>query len=324
MHLALITGGYSGESVISYLTAETLMKHWPSAYPKPIVIDIRKDGWFARFEGKEIAVDKNNFTVKLPKGIVHFKAAIIALHGAPGEDGKLQGYFDMLNIPYTTGNVLNMALTFNKKYTTSFLAQQQVSCAKSILVQQKDALDTTVTRIKNTLELPLFVKPNAGGSSIGITMVKQWDTLKKALEDAFKEDTNVIVENFLDGMEVGCGVLPMNGTIQALPPTEIVSANDFFDYKAKYHKESEEITPARLPEEDIKCIQAEAVRIYKLLNCKGIIRIDFKYLKNKPQVIEVNTVPGMSAESIVPQQLASANIPLTDAIKGIIDQALAG
>ncbi len=320
-NIAIVTGGYSGEAVISYKTAQTAFEHMDKLLFVPYLVDIRRDGWFVKIENQEMSIDKNDFSFVWQGQKINFACAYLALHGTPGEDGKLQGYFDMIGLPYNSGNTLNLSLTFNKKFTTSVLGMMGFGVAKSLLLRAQER-EMAFDEIVSQLSFPLFVKPNNGGSSIGISKVNAVEELKTALDKAYREDSEIIVEEFLAGKEYTCGVTYYQDKVTALPITEILSENDFFDFEAKYEGKSKEITPADLSNENTLLIQSTAERIYKALECKGNIRIDFILGAKGLFVIEVNTIPGMSAASIVPQQLKIAGIPLQEVITNQILSAI--
>ena len=319
--IALVTGGYSGEAVISYKSAETIQKNIDNDKWDCYLIDIRKDGWFyASPSGENIAVDKNDFSVTVTGNKINFDAVLIGLHGTPGEDGKLQGYFDCLKIPYTSCDAATSALTFNKRYTVAVAAFAGINVAKSVHLFKADA--SSAKEVLQQLELPVFVKPNNGGSSIGMSKISEPALLEAALEKAFREDEQVLVEEFIKGRELTIGLFRSKGKIITLPMTEIISKNDFFDYEAKYSGESDEVTPANVPADVADKIRSAAEKIYKVFNCKGIVRIDFIYdeAKAEPYMLEINTVPGQSAASIVPQQVAAMNWNLKEFYTALIEE----
>ncbi len=320
-NIAIVTGGYSGESVISYRTAKTAIDNIDTNLFNPIIVDIRKDGWFAKKNEQEFPIDRNDFSFADSNGVTRFDCAYLALHGTPGEDGKLQAYFDLIHLPYNTGDTLNMSVTFNKKFTTSVLGTSGFNVAKSLLIRKEKSASAS-EEINNSLSYPLFVKPNNGGSSIGISRVNDPKDLKTALDKAFNEDSEIIVEEYIQGREFTCGVAWYQNKIQALPITEIITENEFFDFSAKYEGKSKEVTPAELSKEQTALIQDTAIAIYQSLQCKSVIRIDFILNERGPFVIEVNTVPGMSSASIVPQQLAILGYPLKDVITEQITRVL--
>ena len=311
--IALITGGYSSEAVISYKSAATIQNNIDAAKWDCYLIDIHPDGWFYENKtGDKIPVDKNDFSINVEGVHIKFDAVLIGLHGTPGEDGKLQGYFDCLGIPYTSCDAATSALTFNKRYTVAVAAFAGIQVAKSMHLFKND--NTTATDILQQLTLPFFVKPNNGGSSIGMSKVNNGDELETALQKAFKEDEQILVEEFIKGREFTIGVFKTKGKIVCLPMTEVISKNDFFDFEAKYEGKSEEVTPANATEKVTQQIKQTAEKIYKIFNCKGIVRIDFIYdeLKEVPYMLEINTVPGQSAASIVPKQVAAMNSTLKE------------
>ena len=303
-NIALVTGGFSGESVISYKSAAAIFENIDTEKWNCYLIDINPQGWFYINEQKEkSSVDKNDFSIIDNGKKILFDAVLVGLHGTPGEDGKLQGYFDCLNIPYTSCNAASSALTFNKRYTVAVAAFAGISVAKSMHLFMHSPV--TTEQILSELTLPLFVKPNNGGSSLGISKVKIAEDLQAAIERAFKEDEQILVEEFISGRELTIGVFKSKGKIITLPMTEIISENEFFDFQAKYEGASEEVTPADVSEEIAEKIRVEARKAYSVFNCNGVIRIDFIYNEEmgKPYLLEINTVPGQSAASIVPQQV---------------------
>lgn len=321
-NIALVTGGYSGESVISYKSADAVLAHLDNNKWNVYVIDINKKGWFYKsVDGPVSDVDKNDFSILANGEKVHFDAALIVLHGTPGEDGKLQGYFDCLHIPYTSCNAAASALTFNKRYTVAVAAFSGIPVARSLHLF-KNAIPET-KEILQTLNLPLFVKPNNGGSSLGISKVKTAEELPVALDKAFAEDEQVLVEEFISGREFTIGVFKHQNKIITLPITEIISANEFFDYKAKYEGASKEVTPAEIDESIASAIRHEAVKAYSIFNCSGVIRIDFIYNQDevKPYLLEINTVPGQSAASIIPQQVTAMGWQLKDFYNSLIEES---
>jgi D-alanine-D-alanine ligase len=316
-NIAVVCGGYSGESVVSMRSAAMVMEHIDRSCYWPVQIVIEKSRWFALWNGLEVEVNKDDFSVVLDNKKVTFDGAFIIVHGTPGENGLLQGYFEMIGLPHTTGDVMNMALTFNKKATTVFLKSLGFHVAESVVLYANEPNDD-VEQLIDKVGLPCFVKPNNGGSSIGTSKVKKKEELQPAIDKAFREDGQVIVESFLDGVEVTCGVIKRNGKAQALPMTEIVSKNEFFDFDAKYQGLSEEITPARISEDLFKQIQFLSEKIFVEMKCKGMIRVDFIIQNQVPFVVEINTVPGFSAASIIPQQAACVGIDKTALISAVI------
>jgi D-alanine-D-alanine ligase len=322
--IALITGGYSGEAEVSYKSAITIKNNIDTSKWDCYVIDINPNGWVYKDDaGKEIAVDKNDFSVTINNTKINFDAVLVGLHGTPGEDGKLQGYFDCLGIPYTSCNAATSALTFNKRYTVAVAAFAGIHVAKSLHLFKGDG--TTPAQIAASLTFPVFVKPNAGGSSIGMSKVNQEADLQEALNKAFKEDDQILVEEFIAGREFTIGVYKTQGKITALPITEVITENDFFDYEAKYQGKSKEITPAEITAEMKQNIEEAAKKVYSIFNCNGVVRIDFIYntANQKPYMLEINTVPGQSAASIIPQQVAAAGGTLKEFYSMLIEECLA-
>ena len=304
--IALITGGYSGEAVISYKSASSIQKNLDTEKWESYKIDISPEGWnYLSANGEKFPVDKNDFSIAPDGNKINFDAVLVGLHGTPGEDGKLQGYFDILNIPYTTCDTATSALTFNKRYTVAVASFAGMHVAKSVhLFKHIPVMPEAVLK---ELKLPVFVKPNNGGSSIGMSKVKQADELPAALEKAFNEDDQILVEEFIKGRELTIGVFKSKGEVIALPITEIIAKNEFFDFEAKYEGASEEITPAQVDEVIAEKIRAEARKAYAVFNCSGLVRIDFIYeeASGYPFMLEINTVPGQSEASIVPQQVTA-------------------
>jgi D-alanine-D-alanine ligase len=323
--LAFVTGGYSGEAAVSYKSAIQIEANLDTDKFDVYRIDIRKDGWYyqpnSTTEG-ETLVDKNNFSVLVNGATIVFDVVLIGIHGTPGEDGKLQGYFDMLNIPYTSCDAACSAITFNKRYTTSVAGVSGIGVAKSLLFFKTD--NAATLQQAAALNFPLFVKPNNGGSSIGMSKIAEATQLNDAFAKAFKEDTQVLVEEFISGREFTIGVYKKNNDIVTLPITEIITENYFFDFEAKYQGKSKEITPAALDEVKAKQIRDAAKKLYAIFNCNGIIRIDFIYNEDKqlPYMLEINTIPGQTEASVVPQQVRAMGGNLKEFYTNIIEQAL--
>ena len=320
LNIAVIAGGDSSEIVISLKTAEVVYHHIDKNKYNCYQMSIIGSDWHVDYECKSYPVDKNDFSVLILGQYIKFDCAFVAIHGTPGEDGKLQGYFDLLNIPYTTPSLLNTAFTFNKWYCTTLLKQLGFKCANSVLLRKGDTYDCH--HILKTLKLPCFVKPNNAGSSFGISKVAAEFALEPAIQKAFNEDDEVLIESALIGREVTCGALIYKSEIIALPITEIVSKNDFFDFEAKYKGASDEITPAQLDDNMTIRIQSTVKDIYKKLAMKGIIRIDFIIQEDGPYVIEINTVPGLTEGSLIPQQAQAAGISLFDLFNNAIEESL--
>jgi D-alanine-D-alanine ligase len=324
--IAFITGGYSGEAEISYQSAKTIEKNIDPSKFDYYKIDITPEGWYYQLPGGEkTEVDKNDFSLTTGMGKICFDAALIGIHGAPGEDGKLQGYLDMLHIPYTSCDCAISALTFNKRYTVAVASFSGIRVARSVLLY-KDQYESPDELVKD-LKFPVFVKPNNGGSSIGMSKVNSpSEELGAAIEKAFKEDEQVLVEEYIRGRELTIGVFKSKGKIIALPITEVITKKEFFDYEAKYLGASLEITPAEIDERISEQVREEAIKIYQIFNCRGIIRIDFIYHEEKgePYLLEINTVPGQTEASLVPQQVTAMGWSLMDFYTALIEECLPG
>jgi D-alanine-D-alanine ligase len=319
--IALVTGGFSGEAEISYKSAITVGNNLDREKFDVYRIDINPSGWFYEAaDGQRSVVNKEDFSVLANGQNVTFDGVLLCIHGTPGEDGKLQGYFDMLNIPYTSCDAATSALTFNKRYTVAVAAFAGINVAKSLHLFKHTPM--AASTILTQLQLPVFVKPNNGGSSIGMSKVAKGDELDEAIAKAFKEDDQVLVEEFIAGREFTIGVFKTKGQIITLPITEIITKKEFFDYEAKYQGLSEEITPAQVDEAVAVKVRRAAQKIYELLNCRGVVRIDFIYSEqaNEPYMLEVNTVPGQSAESIIPQQVKAMGWTLKDFYTAVVEE----
>jgi D-alanine-D-alanine ligase len=322
-NIALVTGGLSGEAQISYKSAITVSNNTDRDKFNVYKIDINPEGWwFLPEQGERSAVNRSNFTIMDGGQNIQFDAILLCIHGTPGEDGKLQGYFDMLGLPYTSCDSATSALTFNKRYTVAVAAFGGIHVAKSLHLFKHSPV--SVEHILEQLQLPLFVKPNNGGSSIGISRVDHANDLTGSLEKAFLEDNQVLVEEFISGREFTIGVFKFEGITTVLPITEIKTGNAFFDFEAKYQGKSEEITPAQITPHMQEQLTAAAKRVYEVLNCRGVVRIDFIYneAKGQPYMLEVNTVPGQSAASVIPQQVKAMGWSLTSFYTAIIEEAL--
>jgi D-alanine-D-alanine ligase len=294
--IGIFCGGFSSEAAISLKSAQTILENCPKSY-QPVKIIVGKEDWYAEYENQLFPFDIN--TMRFAENTIN--AAIVYIHGDPGENGKIQALLEMKGIPYINSGPLASALSFDKWYCNQFLSGFGIKVAKSLLLGTKDAFSDE--EIVNQLGLPLFVKPSDSGSSYGISKVNEASQLKTALENAFKEGDSVVIESFLPGIEVTCGVYRGRDGIKALPLTEICSENEFFDYDAKYLGKSQEITPARVDDKIKGEVQKISKRIYNLMGLRSIARIDFMLVDNEPYVIEVNTTPGFSPASIVPQMI---------------------
>ena len=321
--IAFVTGGYSGEAEVSYRSAITIEKNLDKELWDVYKIDIRIDGWFhVLHSGEQVPVDRNDFSILVNAEKITFDAVLIGIHGTPGEDGKLQGYFDLLHIPYTSCDAACSAITFNKRYTVAVANFAGIPVARSLHLFKNTKFENK--QILEQLNLPLFIKPNNGGSSIGMSKVNREDELTDALTKAFKEDDQVLVEEFIKGREFTIGVFHSKGSITTLPITEVISKKEFFDYEAKYHGASEEVTPAKINESMAKQISDTALKAYETFNCKGIVRIDFIYNEESklPYMLEINTVPGQSEASIIPQQVKAAGLTLKEFYTSLIEECL--
>jgi len=309
--IAIIAGGDSGEYDISIKSAGVVKKHLDSSRFDVFLVIIRGKDWKCLLDdGKEIPVDKDDFSVSLQGVKLNFDGIFVAVHGTPGEDGKIQGYFDMLGIPYTSCDQVTSALTFDKFFCNHFVKSFGVNISRSIVLRKGEPL--IPENILQQISLPCFVKPNRGGSSVGTSKVKVPEELMPALGLAFNEDSQVILEEHIPGRELSCGTITFRGEAITLPVTEIISKKEFFDYEAKYQGMSEEVTPADILENVAAEIRETSLKLYKLLNCKGMVRFDYILNGEKLIFLEVNTVPGMSELSIVPQQAVTAGISLDD------------
>ncbi len=323
-NIALLAGGYSGEFVISIKTAETIEKSLDTTLYNIYKIIITKEEWYHEHAGSKIQVDKNDFTLLVDGIKIVFDCVFIAMHGSPGEDGRIQGYLDMMQIPYTTCNAIVSALTFNKSYCNKVVKEfNVVNIANSVHLIKGEPF--SMGAILDQLKLPVFVKPNESGSSLGVSKVKHVEELLPAIEKAFGEDNQVLIEEFIEGRELTIGVYKVNGVLSALPATEILSQNEFFDYEAKYTPGvTKEITPAQIPANIKEQLENKAMYIYRHLNCRGIVRMDFilQAKTNKLFFLEVNTMPGQSENSIVPQQVRASGMTLKDFYGTLLEDCL--
>tara|TARA_B110000902_G_scaffold252535_1_gene314096 strand:+ start:488 stop:1432 length:945 start_codon:yes stop_codon:yes gene_type:complete len=309
--VAVIEGGYSKEKAISIKSAKTVFDNLDRTKFDPTRVLIDENEWTAYDNEGRYSIDKNDFSF-IKNGIkLNFEYAFIVIHGRPGEDGKLQGYLDMVGVPYNTSSAAITALTFQKFHCNQFLKNFDINIPEAVLIKPKDT--TNKKKIIETVKLPCFVKPTDGGSSFGVTKVKTEKDFLPAIEEAFKHGSEVIVEQSIDGREVTCGAYRAKEEIKALPITEIISENEYFDYDAKYNGNSKEITPADLADSMTNQIQSLTKKIYGILGMKGIVRMDFIVShEGIPFLIEINSVPGLSKESIVPQMIKHQKRSLKD------------
>ena len=319
-NIAVITGGEASERGISLKSAEVVCKHLNKNHYNIFKIIIEGNDWVVeRNNPVVLKIDKNDFSFTIEGHKITFDAVFMALHGTPAEDGKLQGYFDMLKIPYNACGVLQAALTFDKLRCKEYLGQFGVKTAKAELLKKSE-----VRNQKSEIPLPVFVKPNKNGSSYGASKVTKAEDLTAAIENAFKYDDEVLIEEFIEGTEITNGVIRIDGKVTAMPITEIRSKSEFFDYKAKYEGNSKEITPAEIDGALTKKIQATSEFIYSKLDFKGMCRIDYIIKGNEYYMLEVNSIPGLSEESIVPQQAKAMGMSLEQLFGSSIEEAIGG
>jgi len=321
--VALVTGGLSSEAQISYKSAKTVMNALDKNVYDVYLIDIHPTGWwYENLVGEEVAVNKADFSIEEGGEKITFDVALMCIHGTPGEDGKLQGYFDMIGLPYTSCDTATSALTFNKRYTVAVAGFGGVNVAKSLHLFASSPM--TTDEILAQLKLPVFVKPNNGGSSLGISKVNDVLELAPALEKAFKEDNQVLVEEYISGREFTIGVFKSKGVLTVLPITEITTDNEFFDFEAKYQGKSQEITPALISETMLNDLTTAAKKVYATLNCRGVVRVDFIYdeAAHKAYMLEVNTVPGQSEASVIPPQVQAMGWSLSNFYATLVEDAI--
>jgi D-alanine-D-alanine ligase len=320
--IAILRGGYTGESVISMQSAKTMMDALDPERFDAAYLTVGRSAWTCeRADGTALAFDRGQCAADRGQGMERFAGALIAIHGTPGEDGKLQGYLDMLGIPYQTGGVLSMAVSMSKFSTTGLLRQMGFPVAPSLLLLGRDA--DTEARVLREVGLPCFVKPDGSGSSLGISKVKTADELGPALDKAFAEDATVMCEAFVAGRELTCGVIRLHDVVRALPVCEIRTSREFFDYEAKYHAaDTVELVPAPIPDEVTRTVQQRSEAIYTALKCDGMVRVDHFWADpenggHDVVTIEVNTTPGFSPASIFPKMLNAAGIGVPKAVNSL-------
>ena len=320
-NIAIIMGGFSSEFEISLKSGNVVYNTLDTTKYNAYRVHIFKDKWvYVDDVNTEYPIDKNDFSTVVNQQKISFDVVFNAIHGSPGENGFLQAYFKLINIPQTSCNMYQAALTFNKRDCLSVLKPYGILTAESYYVNLGDEIKPQ--DIIKKVGLPCFVKANKAGSSFGITKVYKAEELSHAIDVAFKEDDEIIIESFLDGTEVSVGVITYKGKIKVLPITEIVSENDFFDYEAKYLGKSQEITPARISSNEEELVKAEAEKIYAILKMKGFSRSEFIFKNGKPHFLEINTVPGLTNESILPQQAKAAGISMQELFDSAIIEAL--
>ena len=320
-NIAIIMGGYSSEYKISLISGNVVYQYLDKTKYNGFRIHIFKEKWvYVDDNDTEFPIDKNDFSATLNGNKITFDCVFNAIHGTPGEDGLMQAYFELLAIPHTSCDYYQAALTFNKRDLLSVLKPYGIKSAISYYLNKGETIDTAA--IVKKVGLPCFVKPNKAGSSFGISKVKTEAELPIAIEVAYKEDNEIIIESFLDGTEVSVGVINYQGKTTVLPITEIVSENDFFDYEAKYLGKSQEITPARISDDMTQKVGDIAKRAYEILRMKGFSRSEFIIVNNEPYMLEMNTIPGLTTESLIPQQAEAAGISLTELFTNAIELSI--
>ena len=320
-NIAIIMGGYSSEYKISLKSGNVVYNTLDKTKYNAYRIHVFKDKWvFVNDLDEAFPIDKNDFSIVLNETKITFDCVFNAIHGSPGEDGFMQAYFELLNIPQTSCSMYQAALTFNKRDLLATLKPHGIKTAESYYLNLGDTINEDAIVAK--VGLPCFVKANRAGSSFGISKVYKKEALPAAIDNSFKEDNEIIIEQYLDGVEVSVGVISYKGKTKVLPITEIVSENDFFDYEAKYEGKSQEITPARISDDYATKVKLEAKKIYETLGMKGFSRSEFIFKNDEPYLLEVNTVPGLTNESILPQQAAAAGISMMDLFDNAIEEAL--
>jgi len=321
-NIAVVTGGNSGEYEISLKSGQNIAQSLNKDLYNVYLIHLRGKDWnYTDANNQVYSIDKNDFSLTINTQKILFDCVFIAIHGNPGEDGKLQGYFDMLNIPYTGCDVTVSALTFNKSYCNRVVASYGVKTAPSVCLFKEDAINQQ--SILDVVGLPCFVKPCNSGSSVGMSKVNSLEELLPALELAFQHDSQLLIEQFISGREITCGVMKHNDKIQALAITEVVSKKEYFDFEAKYNPAlADEITPADIPAEIEQVCKQTSEKIYHFLGCKGITRTDYIYNETGLYFIEVNTIPGQTNESIIPKQVRCLGLNFTDLCTSFIEEAI--
>ena len=320
-NIAIIMGGYSSEVEISLKSGEVVFNNLNRDLYNPYKVHILKNKWVVLDQNnKEFEINRHDFSADLNGEKLTFDCVFNAIHGNPGENGALIAYLELIGLKHTSAPFYQMALTFNKRDTLSAVKAYGIKTATSVYLDKGDPIKTE--EIIKKVYLPCFVKPNNAGSSFGISKVSKEDELIPAIHKAFEEDNQILIESFLDGTEISVGVIEYKNKVKVLPITEIVSENDFFDYEAKYLGKSEEITPARISKLQLKNAEIVAKKVYKILNMRGFSRSEYIFRGNEPYFLELNTVPGLTTESILPQQAIKAGISLEDLFGNAIEQSL--
>ncbi|MEQ8323882.1 MAG: D-alanine--D-alanine ligase [Vicingaceae bacterium] len=317
--LAIAAGGYSAEWEISLKSAEIVLSNVDKEMFEAYILVIRKEMWYIIDGDEHIPLNLNDFSFKKMGKTISIDLVFNAIHGDPGENGKLQGFFESRGIMHTSCNQSLSALTFNKWQCNTILKELGFTCAKSLLFYRGEVIDPD--HIVKILGLPVFIKPNQAGSSFGVSKVSTKEQFEQAVKKAFEHDDEILIETFMDGIEVGCGVYRYKGEVIALSPTEIRSQNEFFDYEAKYQGKALEITPAEISDELIELIKTISSSVYSKLHARGIIRVDFIIVDQIPHIVEVNTIPGLSAESIVPKQVRCDGMNLQEFFTRLLEEA---
>ena len=324
-NIAIVCGGDSSEHDVSMRSAQGLYSFFDKERYNIYVVDVKGQDWHVDLQNGDTAkIDKNDFSFKMDGKTVTFDYAYITIHGTPGENGLMQGYFELLHIPYSTSGVLVEAMTFDKYVLNNYLRGFGVTVAESVLLRRGEEEKYSDEEIEKRIGMPCFVKPAADGSSFGVSKVKNADQLAPALRVAFMESDEVMVESFMKGTEIRIGCYKTRDKAVVFPATEVVTSNEFFDYDAKYNGQVQEITPARLSPETTKRVEEETSRIYDILHCNGIIRIDYIISKDadgndKINMLEINTTPGMTATSFIPQQVRAAGLDIKDVLTDIVE-----
>jgi len=323
--IAIVCGGDSSEHDVSLRSAQGLYSFFDKERYHVYIVDIKGQDWHVELpDGMTAKIDRNDFSFMEDGQKKVFDYAYITIHGTPGENGLLQGYFDLIGMPYSTSGVLVEAMTFNKFVLNQYLRGYGVSVADSLLILKGYEEVVSDDEVEQRIGMPCFVKPAADGSSFGVTKVKDKDQLAPAIRKAMLESPEVMVEGFLDGTEISQGVYKTKDKTVVLPATEVVTSNEFFDYDAKYNGQVQEITPARIPENVAARVAQVSSHIYDILHCNGIIRIDYIISKEgKISMLEVNTTPGMTATSFIPQQVKAAGLEMKDVLADIVENQLA-
>ncbi len=316
--IAIAMGGYTSECDVSIQSGENVYEHLKNDY-NVYQVRILKDDWYIWHDAQKYPIDKSDFSAIIDGQKITFDVVFNTIHGTPGEDGLIQGYLQNLNIKQTAAEYYNAALTYNKRDCISVLKAYGVPTAENYFYNKGDTID--IEAIIKKVDLPCFVKANRAGSSFGITKVKTKEEIPEAIKHALKEDDEVIIESFLDGREVSVGVINYKGEVKALPVTEIISENEFFDFEAKYYGKSQEITPANLTDTQTQRVQDLAVKIFKILKMKGLTRSEFIFHNGQPHLLEVNACPGLTKASILPQQAEAADISLKELFSNAIEMA---